>query len=78
MAVVQVEDVLASLAIIWMASLAIIWTAIIWNVWRSTIKNCHGIASLDFAMLSGCYQLVIAQPMHVEELLIFSLLMFLT
>ena len=33
----------------------------------STTANRHGVAAFDFATVSGCDQLVSAQPMHVVE-----------
>ena len=33
----------------------------------STTTNRHGVAAFDFATVSGCDQLVVAQPMHVVE-----------
>ena len=36
----------------------------------STTTNRHGVADFDFATVSGCDQLVVAQPMHVVEHLI--------
>ena len=33
----------------------------------STTTNRHGVAAFDFTTVSGCDQLVSAQPMHVVE-----------
>ena len=33
----------------------------------STTTNCHGVAAFDFSTVSGCDQLVSAQPMLIVE-----------